>query len=202
MEGVCAAAFTAFSVAYSGYFFTHLARHITRAWRESCLWSPKPTLEPPEAECLPGEEAKGEEDAHQTAPAATAGPEHPASSRRAASAPALAASVPEEEAEEEEGGDEAAPAVSPGPEQASSSSTSSVLAPARAAAEGSEEASSPWAGKSSTSSSCIWSTTSSSGSQEQLGERTEDKCLAMLKMLVSEGDPEAEYTELETIGKG
>lgn len=26
MEGVCAAAFTAFTVAYSGYFFTHLAR--------------------------------------------------------------------------------------------------------------------------------------------------------------------------------
>nr|XP_054508773.1 serine/threonine-protein kinase PAK 3-like [Agelaius phoeniceus] len=72
----------------------------------------------------------------------------------------------------------------------------------RAAAEGSEGASSPQAGKCSGSSSCIWSTSSSSGSREQLGERTEDKCLAMLKMLVSEGDPEAEYTELETIGKG
>ncbi|XP_066425878.1 serine/threonine-protein kinase PAK 3-like [Molothrus aeneus] len=82
------------------------------------------------------------------------------------------------------------------------SSTSSVLAPAGAAAEGSEGASSPQAGKCSVSSSCIWSTSSSSGSREQLGERTEDKCLAMLKMLVSEGDPEAEYTELETIGKG
>ncbi|XP_059692965.1 serine/threonine-protein kinase PAK 3-like [Haemorhous mexicanus] len=120
MEGVCAAAFTAFSVAYSGYFFTHLARHITRAWRESGLWS----------------------------------------------------------------------------------STSCVLAPARAAAEGSEGASSPQAGKSSRSSSCIWSTTSSSGSRERLGEGTEDECLATLKMLVSQGDPEAEYTELETIGKG
>lgn len=41
-------------------------------------------------------------------------------SRRAASAPALAASVPEEEAKEEEGADEPAPAVSPGPEQKSS----------------------------------------------------------------------------------
>ncbi|XP_059692967.1 serine/threonine-protein kinase PAK 3-like [Haemorhous mexicanus] len=161
MEGVCAAAFTAFSVAYSGYFFTHLARHITRAWRESGLWS-----------------------------------------RRAASAPALADTVPEEEAEEEEGADEAAPAVSPGPEQTTSSSTSCVLAPARAAAEGSEGASSPQAGKSSRSSSCIWSTTSSSGSRERLGEGTEDECLATLKMLVSQGDPEAEYTELETIGKG
>ncbi|XP_059692968.1 serine/threonine-protein kinase PAK 3-like [Haemorhous mexicanus] len=161
MEGVCAAAFMAFSVAYSGYFFTHLARHITHAWRESGLWS-----------------------------------------RRAGSAPALADTVPEEEAEEEEVSDEAAPAVSPGPEQTTSSSTSCVLAPARAAAEGSEGASSPQAGKSSRSSSCIWSTTSSSGSREQLGDGTEDECLATLKMLVSQGDPEAEYTELETIGKG
>ncbi|KAL9822090.1 uncharacterized protein GJ701_016926 isoform 2-T2 [Geothlypis trichas] len=138
MAGVCAAAFTAFTVAYSGYFFTHLARHIGLVWRESGLWS-----------------------------------------RRAASAPAVAASAPEEEAEEEEGADGPASAVSPGPEQ-SSSSTSSVLAPAGAAAEGSEGASSPQAGKSSVSSSCIWSTSSSSGSREQLGERTEDECLAML----------------------
>ncbi|XP_054145352.1 serine/threonine-protein kinase PAK 3-like [Melozone crissalis] len=202
MEGVCAAAFTAFTVAYSGYFFTHLARHISLAWRESSLWRPKGTSEPPVAAGLPEDEAKGEEDAQQSAPGATAGPEHPASSRRAASAPALAASVPEEEAEEEEGADEPAPAVSPGPEQRSSSSTSSVLAPAGAAAEGSEGASSPQAGKSSVSSSCIWSTSSSSGSREQLGERREDKYLAKLKMLVSEGDPEAVYTELETIGKG
>ncbi|XP_059349057.1 serine/threonine-protein kinase PAK 3-like [Ammospiza nelsoni] len=76
MEGVCAAAFTAFTVAYSGYFFTHLARHISLAWRESGLWSPKGTSEPPVAACLPEEEAKGEEDAQQSAPA---GPEHPAS---------------------------------------------------------------------------------------------------------------------------
>ncbi|KAL9822089.1 uncharacterized protein GJ701_016926 isoform 1-T1 [Geothlypis trichas] len=179
MAGVCAAAFTAFTVAYSGYFFTHLARHIGLVWRESGLWSPKGTSEPPVAVCLPEEEAKGEEDAQQSAPAATAGPEHPASSRRAASAPAVAASAPEEEAEEEEGADGPASAVSPGPEQ-SSSSTSSVLAPAGAAAEGSEGASSPQAGKSSVSSSCIWSTSSSSGSREQLGERTEDECLAML----------------------
>ncbi|XP_064262075.1 nematocyst expressed protein 3-like [Passer domesticus] len=117
MEGVCAAVCTAFSVAYSGYFLTHLARHITRAWRESGLWSPAPTSEDPLAACLPAEEAKEEEDAPQTAPAATAGPEHPASSTRAASAPALAASVPEQEAEEEEGANEPGPAVSPQPEQ-------------------------------------------------------------------------------------
>nr|XP_041567263.1 serine/threonine-protein kinase CST20-like isoform X2 [Taeniopygia guttata] len=79
------------------------------------------------------------------------------------------------------------------------SSSSSVVAPAQAAAE---EASSAQAGNSSRSSSCTWSTTSSSGSMELLGERTEDKCLDMLKMLVSEGDPEAKYTELETIGRG
>ncbi|XP_064263241.1 serine/threonine-protein kinase PAK 3-like isoform X2 [Passer domesticus] len=84
----------------------------------------------------------------------------------------------------------------------SQSSISSVLAPARAAAEGSGEGSSAQAGSSSTSSSCTWSMTSSSGSREQQRERTEDKCLAMLKMLVSEGDPEAKYTELETLGKG
>ncbi|XP_064287816.1 serine/threonine-protein kinase PAK 3-like isoform X1 [Passer domesticus] len=179
-----------------------VAGHITRAWRESSLWSPTPTSEDPLAACLPAEEAKEEEDAPQTAPAATAGSEHPASSTRAASAPALAASVPEEEAEEEEGAKEPGPAVSPRPEQTTPSSTSSVLAPARAAAEGSGEGSSAQAGSSSTSSSCTWSTTSLSGSREQQRERTEDKCLAMLKMLVSEGDPEAKYTELETIGKG
>ncbi|XP_062369906.1 serine/threonine-protein kinase PAK 3-like [Cinclus cinclus] len=121
MERVCAAVCTAFTVAYSGYFFTHLARHIARAWRESSPWS----------------------------------------------------------------------------------STSSGLAPARAAAAGSEEASCPQAGKSSASSSCTWSTSSSSGSMEQLlRERTEDERLALLRMLVSEGDPEAKYTELEIIGKG
>ncbi|XP_062369873.1 serine/threonine-protein kinase PAK 3-like [Cinclus cinclus] len=38
MERVCAAVCTAFTVAYSGYFFTHLARHIARAWRESSPW--------------------------------------------------------------------------------------------------------------------------------------------------------------------
>ncbi|XP_064262230.1 serine/threonine-protein kinase PAK 3-like [Passer domesticus] len=81
-------------------------------------------------------------------------------------------------------------------------SIESVLAPARAAAEGSGEGSSAQAGSSSTSSSCTGSTTSSSGSREQQRERTEDKCLAMLKMLVSEGDPEAKYTEVETLGKG
>nr|XP_054508777.1 serine/threonine-protein kinase PAK 3-like [Agelaius phoeniceus] len=151
MEGVCAAAFTAFTVAYSGYFFTHLARHISRAWRESALWSPEGTSEPPVAVCLPEEEAQGEEDAQQSVPAATAGPEH-------------AASELQQKALKEP--------------------------PVRQV------------GKCSGSSSCIWSTSSSSGSREQLGERTEDKCLAMLKMLVSEGDPEAEYTELETIGKG
>uniref|UniRef100_A0A674H4X6 Histidine triad nucleotide binding protein 1 n=1 Tax=Taeniopygia guttata TaxID=59729 RepID=A0A674H4X6_TAEGU len=59
----------------------------------------------------------------------------------------------------------------------SQSSSSSVVAPAQAAAE---EASSAQAGNSSRSSSCTWSTTSSSGSMELLGERTEDKCLAML----------------------
>ncbi|XP_068858566.1 serine/threonine-protein kinase PAK 3-like [Aphelocoma coerulescens] len=210
MEGVCAAVCTAFSVAYSGYFFTHLARHIAHAWRESGPWSTKQTSERPLAVCLPEDEAKGEEDANPAASAATAGPEHPASSTGAASAPALAASVPEEEAKEEEGAKEPAPAVSPRPEQLTSSSTSSVLAPARAAAAGSEEASSPRAGNSSTSSSCTWSTSSSctwstsssSGSTEDLQEKTEEECLAMLRMLVSEGDPEAKYTELETIGKG
>nr|XP_041569256.1 predicted GPI-anchored protein 58 [Taeniopygia guttata] len=141
MERVCAAVFTAFSVAYSGYFFTQLARHITRAWRESAPWSPKQTSEPPLDACLPEEEAKWEEDSHQCAPAATAGPEHPASSKRAAPAPAPAASAPEEEAEEEEGANEPAPAVSPQPEQPASSSSSSVVAPAQAAAE---EASSYW----------------------------------------------------------
>lgn len=64
----------------------------------------------------------------------------------------------------------------------SQSSTSSVLAPARAAAAGSEEASSPRAGKPSKSSSSTWSTSSSSGSTEQLRERTEDKWLAVLSM--------------------
>ncbi|XP_039946954.1 serine/threonine-protein kinase PAK 3-like [Hirundo rustica] len=176
--------------------------HIARAWRESAPWSSKATSGPSLAACLPEEEAKGEEVAHQAAPAATAGPQHPASSRRAVPAPAPAASVGEEEAEEEEGANESAPAVSPEPERPTSSSTSSVLAPARAAAAGSEEACSPQAGNSSTSSSCTWSTSSSSGSREQLRERTEDECLATLRMLVSEGDPEAKYTELETIGKG
>ncbi|XP_066195661.1 serine/threonine-protein kinase PAK 3-like [Sylvia atricapilla] len=161
MERVCAAVCTAFSVAYSGYFFVHLARHIARVWRESSPWS-----------------------------------------RKAASAPALAASVHDEEAEEEEAANESAPAVSPEPEGPRSSSTSSVLAPARAAAAGSEEACSHQAVKSGTSSSPTWSTSSSSGSREQLRERTEDECLAMLRMLVSEGDPEAKYTEQETIGKG
>ncbi|XP_066195660.1 serine/threonine-protein kinase PAK 3-like [Sylvia atricapilla] len=210
MERVCAAVCTAFSVAYSGYFFVHLARHIARVWRESSPWS-----------------------------------------RKAASAPALAASVHDEEAEEEEAANESAPAVSPEPEGPRSSSTSSVLAPARAAAAGSEEACSHQAVKSGTSSSPTWSTSSSSGSREQLRERTEDECLAMLSMssvilvpcvcvcqrelshlplvlsrvsgpeastrdpllcfvvvreqwgmLVSEGDPEAKYTEQETIGKG
>ncbi|XP_064260657.1 serine/threonine-protein kinase PAK 3-like isoform X1 [Passer domesticus] len=84
----------------------------------------------------------------------------------------------------------------------SQSSTSSVLAAAGAAAEGWEEGSSAQAGSSSTSSSCTWSTTSSSGSREQQRESTEDKCLAVLKMLVSKGDPEAKYTEVETLGKG
>ncbi|XP_068033721.1 uncharacterized protein [Anomalospiza imberbis] len=121
MEKVCAAVCTAFSLAYSGYFFTHLARHVTRAWRESGPWSPKPTSEPPLAARLPEEEAEGEEDSHQSAPAATAGPEHPASSTGAASAPALAASAPEEEAEEEESAaNEPAPAVSLRPEQPTS----------------------------------------------------------------------------------
>ncbi|XP_023800672.1 serine/threonine-protein kinase PAK 3-like isoform X2 [Cyanistes caeruleus] len=202
MERVCAAVCTAFSVAYSGYFFTHLARHIAHAWRESGPWSPRPTSEPPVAVCLPEEEAKGKEDALQAAPAATAGPEPPASSARAASAPALAASVPEEEAEEEEGAIEPVPAVSPQPEQATSSSTSSVAAPAQNSAAGSEEASRPEAGNFSTSSSCTWSTSSSSGSTDGLRERKKDECLAVLRMLVSEGDPEAKYTELETIGKG
>ncbi|KAL2293911.1 hypothetical protein Nmel_007610 [Mimus melanotis] len=82
MERVYAAGFTAFSVAYSGYYFTHLARHIAHAWRESGPWSPKATSEPPLAACLPEEEAKGEEDAHQVAAAATAGSEHPASPRK------------------------------------------------------------------------------------------------------------------------
>nr|XP_031363351.1 serine/threonine-protein kinase PAK 3-like [Lonchura striata domestica] len=202
MERVCAAACTAFSLAYSGYFLTQLARHITRAWRESAPWSPEPTSETPLAACLPEEEAKGEEDSHQSAPAATAEPEHPESGTSAVSAPALAASAPEEEAGEEEGANEPAPDVSPQPEQPASSSSSSVVAPAWAAAESSEEAFSAQTGNSSRSSSCTWSTTSSSGSREQLGESTEDKCLAMLKMLVSEGDPEAKYIELETIGRG
>ncbi|XP_063279503.1 serine/threonine-protein kinase PAK 3-like [Prinia subflava] len=121
---------------------------------------------------------------------------------RAVSAPALAASASKEEAEEEEGANEPAPAVSPEPEQPTSSSTSSVLAPARAAAAGSEEGSSRQAANSSTSSSCTWSTSSSCGSREQLQERTEDEWLATLRMLVSEGDAEAKYTELETLGKG
>ncbi|XP_056369899.1 serine/threonine-protein kinase PAK 3-like [Oenanthe melanoleuca] len=203
MDRVCAAAVcTAFSVAYSGYFFTHLARHIARAWRESAPWSTKPTSEPPLAECAPEEEAEGKEDAHQAADAAIAGPEHPASSTGAAPAPALAASAAEEEAEEDEGASEAATAVSPRPELPASSSSASVVAPARVAAAGSEEAASPQAGSSSTSSSCTWSTSSSSGGTEQLRERTEDEWLAMLRMLANKGDPEAKYTDLEIIGKG
>ncbi|XP_058681865.1 serine/threonine-protein kinase PAK 3-like [Poecile atricapillus] len=205
-------------VSASGLHPDRTLSHIARAWRQSGPWvsgkaafgigrvngcgSPKPTSEPPVAVCLPEEEAKGREDALQAAPAATAGPEHPASSARAASAPALAASVPEEEAEEEEGANEPVPAVSPRPEQATSSSTSSVAAPAQSSAAGSEEASRPEAGNFSTSSSCTWSTSSSSGSTDGLRERKKDECLAMLRMLVSEGDPEAKYTELETIGKG
>ncbi|XP_056370527.1 serine/threonine-protein kinase PAK 3-like [Oenanthe melanoleuca] len=164
--------------------------------------SPKPTSELPLAACVAEEEAKGEEDAHQAADAATAGPEHPASSTGAAPAPALAASAAEEEAEEDEGASEAATAVSPRPELPASSSSASVVAPARAAAAGSEEAASPQAGSSSTSSSCTWSTSSSSGGTEQLRERTEDEWLAMLRMLVSKEDPEAKYTDLEIIGKG
>ncbi|XP_063279508.1 serine/threonine-protein kinase PAK 3-like [Prinia subflava] len=95
--------------------------------------------------------------------------------------------------------------LSPGgtwPLHNAASSTSSVLAPARAAAAGSEEGSSRQAANSSTSSSCTWSTSSSCGSREQLQERTEDEWLATLRMLVSEGDAEAKYTELETLGKG
>ncbi|XP_032940491.1 serine/threonine-protein kinase PAK 3-like [Catharus ustulatus] len=202
MERVCAAVCTAFSVAYSGYFFTHLARHIARTWRQSGPWSPKASCEPPLAACLAEEEAEGEEDGQQAAAAATAEPQHPASSARAAPAPALAACVGEAEAEEEEGANEAAPAVSPWPEQPASSSASCLEAPARAAAAGSEEACSARAGNPSTSSSATWSTSSSSGSTEHLPERTEDEWLAMLRMLVSEGDPEAKYTDLETIGKG
>ncbi|XP_032931973.1 serine/threonine-protein kinase PAK 3-like isoform X3 [Catharus ustulatus] len=167
-----------------------------------CPQSPKPTCEPPLAACLPEEEAKGEEDAQQAATAATVGPEHPASSKRAVPAPALAASVGEAEAEEEEGANEPVPAASPQPEQPASSSASCVVAPARAAAADSEEACSAQAGNSSTSSSATWSTSSSSGSAEQLPERTEEEWLAMLRMLVSKGNPEAKYTDLETIGKG
>ncbi|XP_056370522.1 serine/threonine-protein kinase PAK 3-like [Oenanthe melanoleuca] len=209
MDRVCAAAVcTAFSVAYSGYFFTHLARHIARAWRESAPWSPKPTSELPLAACVAEEEAKGEEDAHQAADAATAGPEHPASVSASSGAQGQRQHLlwlpqqPRKRLKRTEGASEAATAVSPRPELPASSSSASVVAPARAAAAGSEEAASPQAGSSSTSSSCTWSTSSSSGGTEQLRERTEDEWLAMLRMLVSKADPEAKYTDLEIIGKG
>ncbi|XP_027526712.1 centrosome-associated protein CEP250-like, partial [Neopelma chrysocephalum] len=76
MEPLCGAVCTAFSLAYSGYFLTHLTRHITRGWREAHPSSTTPAAEPPRALSLPEDEAK--EEGHANAPprVATPRPEH------------------------------------------------------------------------------------------------------------------------------
>ncbi|XP_068858289.1 serine/threonine-protein kinase PAK 3-like [Aphelocoma coerulescens] len=100
---VCAAVCTLFSVAYSGYFLTHLTRHLTRGWRPARpLGSPAGSAPPP-APSLAEEDA--EEEQNDKKPPAVVHPRperaeplfldaRPAVQRAAAPARSAAASTP------------------------------------------------------------------------------------------------------------
>ncbi|XP_027523035.1 serine/threonine-protein kinase PAK 3-like isoform X1 [Corapipo altera] len=60
-EPIAAAVCTVYSMGYSGYYLTHLARHLTYGWREADPSSTNQTSAPPQSPSVPGEEAKEEE---------------------------------------------------------------------------------------------------------------------------------------------
>ncbi|XP_074385867.1 uncharacterized protein LOC141725732 [Zonotrichia albicollis] len=65
MQHVAAAVCTVYSVAYSGYFLTHLARHLMSTFRAAPPSGTKAAPAPPGSPCASKEEAKEEEDSSE-----------------------------------------------------------------------------------------------------------------------------------------
>ncbi|XP_032532572.1 serine/threonine-protein kinase PAK 3-like isoform X2 [Chiroxiphia lanceolata] len=101
-EPIAAAVCTVYSMGYSGYYLTHLARHLTYGWREADPSGTNQTSAPPQSPSVPGKEAKEEENYNNPPSVAAPRPGQPESSAKPALQLVQSPSVPGKEAKEEE----------------------------------------------------------------------------------------------------
>ncbi|XP_039236555.1 serine/threonine-protein kinase PAK 3-like isoform X2 [Pipra filicauda] len=141
-EPIAAAVCTVYSMGYSGYYLTHLARHLTYGWREADPSSTNQTSAPPQSPSVPGEEGKEEENYNNPPSVAAPQPGQPESSAKPALELVRSPSVPGEEGKEEENYNNPPSVAAPQPGQPESSAKPAlelVRSPSVPGEEGKEE---------------------------------------------------------------